>query len=262
MLIDWFTVGAQLLNFLILVVLLRRFLYGPILRAMGRREERIAARFREGEEKAAEASRRLEEVRRQEAALEKERARKTRQAEEEAEERRRELLRRAKEESEEVRAAWMEGLRREKESFFGEFKRRAAEEVLHISRRAVQDLADEDFDHRMVEVFTRRLESLGGGEREQLAAAVKDGKASVRTPVELNPVLKRRITAALHLAAGGEVPVGYTVDEDMAPPGIELNVSGIRLSWGVGSYFDAMERYLCGILDLSSGECQGERPGR
>jgi F-type H+-transporting ATPase subunit b len=31
-LIDWFTFSAQILNFLLLLFLLKRFLYGPILR--------------------------------------------------------------------------------------------------------------------------------------------------------------------------------------------------------------------------------------
>jgi len=43
MLIDWFTVGAQALNFIILVWLLKRFLYKPILGAVDAREKRIAA---------------------------------------------------------------------------------------------------------------------------------------------------------------------------------------------------------------------------
>ena len=42
MLIDWFTIGAQALNFLILVGLLRRFLYRPILHAIAAREQLIA----------------------------------------------------------------------------------------------------------------------------------------------------------------------------------------------------------------------------
>ena len=42
MLIDWFTVGAQAVNFLVLVWLLRRFLYRPILKAIDAREKRIA----------------------------------------------------------------------------------------------------------------------------------------------------------------------------------------------------------------------------
>ncbi|MGA2191158.1 MAG: F0F1 ATP synthase subunit B, partial [Steroidobacteraceae bacterium] len=43
MLIDWFTVGAQALNFIILVWLLKRYLYKPILNAIDAREKRIAA---------------------------------------------------------------------------------------------------------------------------------------------------------------------------------------------------------------------------
>ena len=42
MLIDWFTVVAQVVNFLILVWLLKRFLYKPILDAIDAREKRIA----------------------------------------------------------------------------------------------------------------------------------------------------------------------------------------------------------------------------
>src|SRR6266704_2311996 len=43
MLIDWFTVGAQFINFIVLVLLMKRFLYRPILEAMAAREQRIAA---------------------------------------------------------------------------------------------------------------------------------------------------------------------------------------------------------------------------
>ena len=42
MLIDWFTVAAQALNFLILVWLMKRFLYKPVLNAIDAREKRIA----------------------------------------------------------------------------------------------------------------------------------------------------------------------------------------------------------------------------
>jgi F-type H+-transporting ATPase subunit b len=39
MLIDWFTVAAQAINFLILVWLLKRFLYKPVLNAVDAREK-------------------------------------------------------------------------------------------------------------------------------------------------------------------------------------------------------------------------------
>src|SRR5580698_7959913 len=55
MLIDWFTVGAQALNFIILVWLLRRFLYKPILNAVDAREQLIARELADAEGKKAEA---------------------------------------------------------------------------------------------------------------------------------------------------------------------------------------------------------------
>ena len=45
MLINWFTVCAQAINFLILVWLLKRFLYKPILHAIDEREKGIAAQL-------------------------------------------------------------------------------------------------------------------------------------------------------------------------------------------------------------------------
>jgi hypothetical protein len=55
MLIDWFTVGAQVINFLVLVWLLKRFLYRPILDAIDAREQRIAAELADADAKRAEA---------------------------------------------------------------------------------------------------------------------------------------------------------------------------------------------------------------
>ena len=55
MLIDWFTVGAQVLNFLILVWLMKRFLYKPILHAIDEREKRIATELANADAKKAEA---------------------------------------------------------------------------------------------------------------------------------------------------------------------------------------------------------------
>ena len=49
MLIDWFTVGAQALNFLILVWLMKHFLYQPILHAIDAREKKIAAELAKGD---------------------------------------------------------------------------------------------------------------------------------------------------------------------------------------------------------------------
>ena len=65
MTIDWLTVGAQIVNFLVLVCLLKRFLYGPIVAAWPGARSAIAERLRErpGSKDEAEAeARRLQET--------------------------------------------------------------------------------------------------------------------------------------------------------------------------------------------------------
>ena len=53
--INWF-MSAQAINFLILVWLLKRFLYKPILHAVDAREKRIAAQLADAEAKEAESA--------------------------------------------------------------------------------------------------------------------------------------------------------------------------------------------------------------
>ncbi len=42
--IDWFTTGAQIINFLILIWLLKKLLFKPIINAMEQREQGLANR--------------------------------------------------------------------------------------------------------------------------------------------------------------------------------------------------------------------------
>jgi F-type H+-transporting ATPase subunit b len=49
MLFDWFTFIAQIINFVILVYLLWRFLYKPITKTMGKRQEELEDRWQKAQ---------------------------------------------------------------------------------------------------------------------------------------------------------------------------------------------------------------------
>jgi F-type H+-transporting ATPase subunit b len=59
-LIDWFTVAAQIVNFLILMALLKYFLYDRVVKAMDEREEKIHSRLQQAESLRQEAERERE----------------------------------------------------------------------------------------------------------------------------------------------------------------------------------------------------------
>ena len=59
--INWFTVIAQLVNFALLVWLMKRFLYAPVLAAIDAREKKITAQLTAAKTQQAEAQTEHEE---------------------------------------------------------------------------------------------------------------------------------------------------------------------------------------------------------
>src|SRR5579872_6951434 len=92
MLIDWFTVGAQALNFIILVWLLKRYLYKPILNAVDAREKLIAAELAGADAKKTEAQKERDQFRRKNDEFDQQRAALLSKAAEEAKAERQRLL--------------------------------------------------------------------------------------------------------------------------------------------------------------------------
>src|SRR5690606_36704063 len=70
--LDWTSVLIQLANFALLVVLLRIFLYRPVLRVMDERAEATAAPLREARRLAEEAAQEREALREERASLDRE----------------------------------------------------------------------------------------------------------------------------------------------------------------------------------------------
>src|ERR1700679_1486647 len=92
MLINWFPACAQAINFLILVWLLKRFLYKPILHAIDEREKGIAAQLAEAEAKKAEAQKDRDDFQHKNEAFDQERAALLQKATDDANAERRRLL--------------------------------------------------------------------------------------------------------------------------------------------------------------------------
>ena len=92
MLIDWFTIGAQALNFLILVWLLKHFLYQPILNAIDAREKRIAKELADADAQKAEAQKEHDEFQKKNEEFDQQRAALLTKATDEAQAERQRLL--------------------------------------------------------------------------------------------------------------------------------------------------------------------------
>lgn len=243
MLIDWFTVGAQVLNFLILVWLMKRFLYKPILNAIDAREKRIARDIADADATRAEAEKARTEFQQKNEALDGQRAALLSKAADEANAERHRLLDEARKAADALSAKREESLANDARNLNQAIIRRAQDEVFAIARRALTDLATSSLEERMTDVFTRRLRELDGEARQVLADAIRTATdpALVRSAFDLPDDQQAAIQTALNETFSAEVRVRFRTEPDLVS-GIELSVNGRKVAWSIADFLSSLEK--------------------
>lgn len=248
--IDWFVFAAQIVNFLVLVALLKRFLYGPIVKAMHEREERIESRLREADRKRQEAEEEAEKYRERNASLDEQRRQRLEEAKQEAEETRQRLWKEAREEVERKRKDWHASLERQRESLLELIRRRSSEQVLAATRRALAELADADLEERMVDVFLQRFDQLEDQQRQELRKSMEEDSRplTIRSAFELSEERRQRLQRTL----GEALQVSNNVEFVTSPAvvcGLELQAGGHKMGWSVDQFLASLEDELSDVLE-------------
>jgi F-type H+-transporting ATPase subunit b len=243
MLIDWFTVGAQALNFLILVWLMKRFLYKPILSAIDAREKRVAAELADADAKKAEAQKERDEFQHKNQEFDQQRAALVSQATLEAQTERKRLLAEARKDADALRAKRQEVLRNEQQNLNQEISRWTQQEVFAITRKALADLASASLEERMGAVFVERLRALSGTAKEQLAAALKASTqpARVRSAFDLPPEQRAAVQKAINETFSSDIHIQFETAPELVS-GIELSTNGQKVSWSIAEYLATLEK--------------------
>src|SRR5271170_2562372 len=187
MLIDWFTVCAQALNFLILVWLMKRFLYKPILHAIDEREKRIATELANADAKKADAQKERDDFQHKNAEFDQQRAALMSKATAEAQAERQRLLDEARKAAVALSSKQQETFQDEERNLHQAIIHRTQQEVFAIARKALTDLATTSLEERLGEVFTRRLREMESQAKAGLGEALKTASdpAVVRSAFDL-----------------------------------------------------------------------------
>lgn len=256
MIIDWFTVIAQIINFLILVALLKHFLYQPVLNAIDKREKRIAAELADANATKLAAQQARDEFNEKNAVFDQSRAELLNQAMAEAKAERQRFIDTARQESEDLRSQWQQALRNEHQNLNAEITRRTQDEVFAIARKVLGDLAGETLEARMVELFVQRLQRLDGAELAHLVAVfnVASSPAQVRTTYVLTEAQRATVEAAVQAVFALAHPVQFVVAPNIIS-GIELMGGGQKLAWSIAEYLGELEK---GVGELLHQQLKSE----
>ncbi|CAN5898403.1 ATP synthase subunit B [soil metagenome] len=248
MLIDWFTVGAQALNFVVLLWLMKRFLYKPVLDAIDAREKHIASQLADADQKKAAAQTDRDDLRQKSEAFDQQRAELLAKATTEAAAERQKLLNAARQAADALAASRRDTMASDAKTLGHALRQRAQAEVFSVARQALTDLATVGLEASACDVFIARLRALEGPARDDLAAALdaSKGGALVRTAFVL-PAAQR---AALHKAIDECFAMKANLNYEVAPAlvgGIELSAHGQKFAWSIEDYLASLER---GVDDL------------
>jgi len=253
MLIDWFTVSAQAVNFLILVWLMRRYLYKPILAAIDAREKRVAAELADADAKKAEAQKERDEYQRKNEEFDQQRAALLSKATDEAKAERQGLMEEARKAADALSVKRQESLRSDARNLNQAIGRRTQQEVFAIARKALTDLASASLEERMGEVFTRRLRQMNGEAKSGLAEAIKTASdpALVRSAFDLPTEQRAAIQNALNETFSADIPLRFETTPDLVC-GIELSTNGQKLSWSISDYLVSLEKSVGELLNTQA----------
>ncbi len=245
MLINWFTVFAQVVNFLILVALLRWFLYQPILKVMQKRQTLIAERWQEAERVQAEAQQTLATYQHQQQALHQQQATWLAEARLAADQERQRLLAQVRQAIADQRAAWQTELHQEQAAFLRTLRQNVIHQTYAIARQALKDLANADLEAQLVQVFCDRLRQLEPPQHQAIAQT--NQPILIQSSFELPPDQSQQVIDALRTQFAIAQPIEFVTTANLFC-GIEIKLAGQEIVWSFDTYLQTLEQRLSNAL--------------
>jgi F-type H+-transporting ATPase subunit b len=239
--IDWFTFGAQIVNFLILVALLRWLLYDRILEAMQAREDRIAEQLADAERKQQAADAERNQYQEQLAVAEQQREETLRGAHQEAEQERDRLIREARDEVQQLQRRWREEYQRERDGFLAEVRHDVGRAAVEIAQQVLRKLADTKLERKLADQFIRSLEDMPESQYHTIARHLVDASEDVvvRSAFPLHDADRQQLESTMGRLFDVPGTLQYQVDPALFC-GLELDAGGYCFGWNITQFLDEM----------------------
>lgn len=245
MLIDWVTVCAQVINFFILVWLLNRFLFKPILKIVEERNQRIKNELENAATEKKESLKERKDLLQEKEVFSTEKNSLLAQAAVAAQKEKEQLMQSAKKEYEALRHTLQDEIQKEKKTLFSDMKKEIEEEVFCIVKKALQDLAHKDLEEQIIQVFIQNLKKIDPQEKEKILLDIKNFSIPIllRTTFEVPSEKRLPLEKNLHEIFGNEVSFSFEENSDLLC-GIELVTSSHKIDWNLSQYFSSMRKLL------------------
>lgn len=224
--IDWTTFALEIVNFLVLLWILKRFLFQPVRETLARRQTAIESRLAEGRATAEEAQLLKRQFEQRLAEWEKEKAAARAAFETELTAERERQMQALSRSLAEERARLVARDEHQQETLRQALETRAIDQARRFCSTLLARLAGPALEARLVELFLEDLSHLPEDQLAGLRAAAADSErsASIVSACPLDDSQRRRLSEAITRCLGRPIPLDYNIDTSL--------VAGLRVSLG------------------------------
>ena len=236
MLIDWRTVAAELINFLLLVWLLNRFLFKPTLAVVKERDEKVRAELEGATRQKEEALLAREVLSSEKEAFDKERNTLLKNAISEAQQEKERLLQEAHNEYTSLRETLHAHVEEDKKRLFSELKGSIEDEAFSLAKTALQSLSSSSLEEQMVALFAQKARQMEADAKQKLIFDVRHSSYAVtfRTAFELSADSRSLLVNTFQEIFGHSLICSFEQDPALIG-GIEMVTAGYTVSWSLAS---------------------------
>ncbi len=245
MLIDWFTVGAQVLNFIILVWLMKRFLYQPVLNAIDAREKMIADELARADRLSQEATQAKASFEAKNLEFDQQREQMFKDATAAADEERQRLLEESRQMAEQLESKQQKALQDKMQNLHNSIRTSTQNELFAMTKNALRDLAAVDIETQMITVFLQQLQTMTNEQKKTLQTTLKAKQISVVSSKPLSSDQQSSIDKTLKEVLGNkeknnDFQLQFEQSADLVA-GIELTANGFKIGWSVAEYVQSLQ---------------------
>lgn len=248
--INWFTVLAQILNFLILVWLLRRFLYKPILNAIDEREKKIESQLKDADNRESVAKKEQDEFKKKNEQFDQEKKERMDKAVAETNVERDKLMEIARNKAAELRVKLQRSLSEMQENLNHDIAQKTQQEVFAIARKTLADLASQSLEEQSTTLFIKRINDLKKDEKQQFIKSFKSESSPIliESAFDLPKKQQTEISNAVTEILGTETHFQYKTAPEIIS-GIELTSNGYKVAWSISEYLNSLRKDISEIVN-------------
>ena len=256
--IDWFTVIAQVLNFLILVWLLKRFLYKPVLNAIEAREKKVAGQLSDAEAKMAEANKELTQYQQKNEEFDQKKKEMMNEAVAQSKDEKQKLFEQVRKEANALLIQFQKSVKEKEENLEKEIAQKTQQEVFDISRKTLGELANTGLEEQVVKRFVLKLNELEDPVKQQISQVFNSDTTGiiVKSAFELSENQKEEIKSTFKNISGKESVYQYETSPQLIS-GIELSANGYKVSWSISEYLNSLEKAISEAIQEKAKQATG-----